>query len=45
MIGIGFDKKVVSLGCYLRVGSECKGRPDNNKQTTKNEEKVNHFDR
>lgn len=25
---------------YLRVGSKCKGRPDNIKQTTKNKKKV-----
>jgi len=27
------------------VSSKCKERPDNNKQTNKNREKVNHFDR
>jgi hypothetical protein len=30
---------------HVTVGSKCKGRPDNNKQTTKNKKKVNHFDR
>lgn len=30
---------------YKQVGSKCKGRPNNIKQTTKNKKKVNHFDR
>jgi len=45
MIGIGFDKKVVSLGCYLRVTSKRKKTTTQQTETNLNIEKVNHFDR